>query len=861
MNNITKLLFATLLMMGTTMFAQSKISGTVIDSETGESLPGATVFVKGTKDGGSTNFDGNFEISTSQKSGELVVSYVGFQTSTVAFNVTGNSTNLGKISLVPNSDELEEIVLVGKGVIDLAKDRKTPIAVSTIKAAEIQAKAGSWDLPEVIKSTPSVQNIQGGGFGDGQMYLRGFDQTNTAFLLNGQPINGMEDGLMYWSNWSGVMDIANGIQIQRGLGSSKLAISSVGGTVNIVTKTLDSKEGGFFQQMLANNDYTKTTGYFSTGLINDKFAFSGMLGHWQGDGYMDGTKGQGQTYFLSFGYKANEKNTLNLLVTGAPQWHGASSATAISTLLDKGLYYSNNYGYSNGKYYAGGRNYYHKPIVNLNWDYEISEKASLSTVAYGSLGRGGFAFTSGIGRTADGLYDFDNATNGYTKSSVNAHNWYGLVSNLNYKINETMSFNVGADARMYNGKHYRQLTDFFGASSVNISASTNQQSGPYTVTETFGYNPWDALFGSEPARNQKVDRDYEEWINYAGVFGQFEYAKENFSGYLQAAVNAQSHQRQGYFKATEVGKSEKVTNPGYNVKVGGSYAITEDHKVFANAGYYSRQPYHDDIYVNSQNSNQLNIFNDVNQKITGLEAGYQFKSEYISANLNVYHTIWDDRLLFDSDDTNNDQVADVFNQSSPAKQVHQGVELELFAYPTEKLKVQGYVSVGDWKYDGNVTDSSYDDAGNLLSTGDTNYIDGVKIGNVAQTTAGLSFTYEILKNFKFDSNFNYFGNIYGNTGYSDVEFDNDNNRGGIKMPNYSTIDSGLSYKWLLGKEKQNNLQFRFNLNNVLDKEYIQFTSDNKFAEDGTDTWEGVNTANRVRFGYGRTWNFSIRYNF
>ena len=62
---------------------------------------------------------------------------------------------------------------------------------------------------------------QGSGFGDSQIFLRGFDDTNTAFLLNGQPINGQEDGRMYWSNWSGMSDVAIAVQVQRGLGSIK----------------------------------------------------------------------------------------------------------------------------------------------------------------------------------------------------------------------------------------------------------------------------------------------------------------------------------------------------------------------------------------------------------------------------------------------------------------------------------------------------------------------------------------------------------------------------------------------------------------------------------------------------------------
>ena len=102
-------------------------------------------------------------------------------------------------------NDLEEVVIVGKGLIDLAKDRKTPIAVSTIKAAEIQAKVGTMDVTQAFVNTPSVYvSGQAGGFGDSRISVRGFQQDNTAFLLNGQPINGMEDGKLYWSNWSGM---------------------------------------------------------------------------------------------------------------------------------------------------------------------------------------------------------------------------------------------------------------------------------------------------------------------------------------------------------------------------------------------------------------------------------------------------------------------------------------------------------------------------------------------------------------------------------------------------------------------------------------------------------------------------------
>lgn len=202
--------------------------------------------------------------------------------------------------------EMDEIVLVGSGVIDLAADRKTPVAVSTIKASTIQQRAvGNVEFSEAFKNTPSIYvSNQAGGFGDSQVFTRGFSQSNTAFLLNGQPINGMEDGKMYWSNWSGMSDVANAVQVQRGLGSSKLAISSVGGTVNIVSKTTDKKQGGYVRYMSGNDSYIKTTASYNSGLQDNGWAYSVLLDHWQAHRkYAVGTAGQGQTYFFSVGKK------------------------------------------------------------------------------------------------------------------------------------------------------------------------------------------------------------------------------------------------------------------------------------------------------------------------------------------------------------------------------------------------------------------------------------------------------------------------------------------------------------------------------------------------------------------------------
>ena len=61
------------------------------------------------------------------------------------------------------------------------------------------------------------------------------------------------------------------------------------------------------RKLFINDDYTKTTAYYSTGKNEKGWSFSGMLGHWQGDGYVNYTQGQGQTYFFSVGYQPDDK--------------------------------------------------------------------------------------------------------------------------------------------------------------------------------------------------------------------------------------------------------------------------------------------------------------------------------------------------------------------------------------------------------------------------------------------------------------------------------------------------------------------------------------------------------------------------
>ena len=792
--------------------------------------------------------------------------------------------------------ELEEVVLIGGGVIDLAEDRNTPVATSTIKGSDIQKKIGTQDITMTLVNTPSIYvSGQGGGFGDTRIAVRGFEQDNTAYMLNGQPINGMEDGKMYWSNWSGMNDVASVVQIQRGLGASKLAISSVGGTVNFVMKSNDKREGGFAYAGFANDNYLKATYSYDTGK-KGKWATSFLMSHWQGDGYNEGTRGQGQTYFLSVGYDVNDKHRLNFLMTGAPQWHDQNYGKSISSLLEHGRKYNNNWGMYGDTYMTERRNFYHKPVFNLNWDWDIDDTSSLSTVVYASTGNGGG--TGGRGQRIrndrgnidyDAIYGYNLSTSGaggnyaaeggyVTRASMNMHNWLGLVSNYETQLNDNLSFNVGADLRTYYGEHFRVVENFHGLTSWQENIKLRDQNnnhqhygswGTYKnviTTRDMAANPWSATFASFD-QDEKIAYSNDERISYAGIFTQLEYTSDNMSAFFQGAVSTQHHQRFDHYQyadqtlidgtssqatgplpsgITDGVDSEKVDNVGYNAKAGAAWNAWGG-KVFVNAGYYSRQPYHDNIYLNY--TNQVNPLT-TNETIVGLEAGYTYSSPNFSTNVNLYRTSWADRVVT-SFNVQDDVVT--FTTNEGVEQLHQGVEWDFRWKPQPDMpyNLTGFLSVGDWVYQGSVVNRVVDEDQNVIDTFESD-VDGGKVGDAAQFTAGMGIDVQLAERWSMDSDIRFYDNLYADVGAV---------KENLKVPSYHVVDMGMSYKMYVG-EDSNSLNIRLNINNLFDRVYINELRTNIAAGDGTGVlYDGIDTANQGYFGLGRTWNVGLRYRF
>ncbi|QNF34503.1 TonB-dependent receptor [Adhaeribacter swui] len=182
---VLHLLFFTL----TSAWAQGlQVTGKV-SSNTGESLPGVTVLVKGTSTGTATDANGGFSLNVPNGNGTLVVSFIGYITQEVAIN---NKTNIN-VTLAPDTKALEEVVVVGYGS-QLKKE--VTGAVQTVTAKEIKDVPVSQVTQKLQGRLAGVQITQATGKpGQGiSVRIRGqlsvLGGSDPLYVVDGFPITG-----------------------------------------------------------------------------------------------------------------------------------------------------------------------------------------------------------------------------------------------------------------------------------------------------------------------------------------------------------------------------------------------------------------------------------------------------------------------------------------------------------------------------------------------------------------------------------------------------------------------------------------------------------------------------------------------
>ena len=910
MNSIRLLAILLLLCLSSVASAQkATVSGKVIDNFTNEPVPGATITLT-LEYRSKSDFDGLYSISNVPFGKyKMVVAMLSFDT--ISYEIYVDQEDFVFDVLLSGSQELAEVEVIA----NIAIDRKTPVAVTTLGKKEIAEELGSQDLPMVLNSKPGVHATQaGGGDGDARITIRGFSQRNVGVMIDGVPVNDMENGSVYWSNWFGLDAITGQMQVQRGLGATKLAMPSVGGTINILTQNTGGKREINVRQEYGIANFLRTSLSYKSGTLKNGWGvlFSGS--YKQGDGWVDGLFTQGAFYYLKV-QKRIGNHVLSLSGFGAPQQHGQRSYSqpieywdsdfaskvgvadsSLDATRDRGIQFNEHSGNRtiDGKkeVFAERRNYYHKPQITLKDFWKVNEKLSWSNIIYMSIGRGGgqryFNSASTIIRDSLGLFDWDEIVynNQYKtlfgqtystedvayhptllkssqilSASVNNHFWLGGLSQFDYAVNDKWNIAAGLDYRYYSGEHYTEVIDLLGGDYFVNEADLNSGTSMKVVGDKIARE-------DRPYQNHRVGL-----VQWAGGFGQAEYSEGRWTAFANLSVVSNFYKGIDYFRKQQLSIGDTTLEIGYNDTVlynGQTYDINSDGLEYNQTDWVKRFGATFKVGANFNVTESSNIF---------INLGYLSRTpQYANVINNNRNQVFDNLV-------NEKIIATELGYGYRSKKLSMNVNgyftmwenrpLPFGLSIPDPLDPTEFISVNvpgmDALHMGIETDISYVIAKRLtlegmVSVGDWRWASeedieiyddtisfdarGVHVGDAAQSTYALSLRYGFGKGGYVKMKYTYFDRYFS-------DFDPNSLTGATagtdswQIPSYGLMSVHAGYRW---RFKKSSLNLRSNIFNALNTMYIS-DARNNYHLDGTKDFDANSAV--VFIGQGFRFNVSL----
>lgn len=863
----------------------------------------------GAQYGGLANQSGRYNIvAVPAGSYEVSVQLIGFIAESQQIVLEPGATAVVDFAMASSAVSLGGIEVLA----ERAEERRTPVAFTDVSKAQIQTQLGSRDLPLVLSVTPSVYSTaQGGGAGDARINVRGFSQRNTAVMINGVPVNDMENGWVYWSNWDGLGDAATSIQLQRGLSAVNLATPSIGGTLNVITDPSQQRPGYNFKQEFGSGNFVKTTMTASTGPIG-KFALTASGVRKTGDGLIDGTWTDAWSYYVASQYRMSDNNRLELYAVGAPQRHGqnlyklnlatlnrefaASLADYDPRAFDRfsteaGRYWSPNVGgvnpsYTGRQFNSTGpgagvssrhardfinerENYFHKPQVNLNWYSYFGNGLTMNTVAYYSGGNGGGTGTYGSLRW-DYTYgqrfadwnatiernrgNGDDGSSGILRNSVNNQDTWGAIAKLQKDFSNGLVTEVGVDWRTATIEHYREVRDLLGGSFYNDC---------FRGCSSDFWNEAEADRGL----GDKIHYHNENDVNWVGAHLQAEKSSQAGSFYGMAGISRISYDFTDFFTQGPGGGFLELSSggiSGFQLKGGAVRNLGPEWSVYGNAGYVSKVPIFDGVI--DDNNGDL-VQDPKNEKFLSFEAGTRFRSlnRRFSLDANVYFTQWNDRTRIERDRISED--VDVLVNLLGVDARHMGVEVEGAFQPADYLRFDAAMSWGDWKHTNNPSGLFKVADRQQATETRTYYLNGLYVGDAPQFQVAYALSLFPAGGLYVNAVGKTFGKHYANYDLFGRSSNIDEGVQSWRAPGYTVFDMHASYRLSsdVTAALGGNVRLFLHVFNIFDTIYVQDARDNSRFNGFRDPAERERGAlshkaddAEVFLGYPRSLNFGFQ---
>lgn len=675
---------------------ETTIKGKVIETISGETVPGVQVKIEESLFDTSTDANGVFSITDSSLPlGEQIlrIEKGGYLTLRLPITISQGATlDLTPILMEVDFAEAQSQI----GVISLAED-------------ELDDDEGtSSNVSGLLQASNDVfLNAAAFDFSATFFRPRGLDNANGKVLINGIEMNKQFDGRPQWGNWGGLNDAQRNRDFSMGISANDYTFGDLAGTTNIIMRASQYREGGQISFATANRTYEgRVMGSYNSGLNEKGWAYSVLISRRFGnEGYIEGTLYDANSFFASVEKVINQKHSLNFSTFYTPNRRGRSTAITNEVYQLKGRDYNPFWGKQDGDIRSARIREIEEPVFMLNHYWNISDKTRLNTnVAYqfGKIGNtridnngtnlviidGQETFVGGARNTDPNYYqrmpsfflrdenptavDFQNAylaeqeflNDGqfdweslYLANQIAANQGKNAVyaiqedrvddsqisasSILSSIINENVTLNAGLNFRSLKSENFANLKDLLGGTG-------------FLDIDAFAEEGIDIVVGDVAQsdlrnRNRIVkegDRykyNYEIDATVAGAFAQGQFKYKTIDFYVAAQASQTTYQRNGLFEngnfpgARSFGKSEELDFTDFGAKGGLTYKVTGRHLIDFNSAYLTKAPGIRNSFSNARQNNDVVTGLD-SEKIQSADLSYIYRSPLVKARLTGFYT-------------------------------------------------------------------------------------------------------------------------------------------------------------------------------------------------------------------------------
>ncbi len=792
---------------------------------------------------------------------------------------------------LPDTSFLIKEVVVSSG---MKKRNVSPLRLVDIDEKTIAVQAAGRTYPELLRDIPGIYaTAETGSYGDAKINIRGFKQENISVLLNGIPISGLTSGSMYWNNWLGLTDATANIQVQKGVGGSMLSDNSVGGSINIITKSPGVNPSYGVGYNYAGGGTSKAFVNYNSGELGNGWGVSMLLSRVWGSSWVECTDVDAWSYLVSVSKKINSKHSLLFTAMGSPEKHSQRSARLKLEEVEKyGRDYSKNWGYitlPDGSREARSisRNNYHKPYFTLNHYYhsKVGEKQrnfSLNNALYMAIAHGGGFWTETKGKSIaahqkDGHVDWDavvaenkeayrNGTTEKERSAQNAlsdyiagHTQIGAKSAFELDLSDKFTLGGGLHYQGYLTWEKEQITDLLGGEYWYEDYATKSLAGEA------GRNPIKKVGDYIRTRNGKN-------THFGTLYTSLAFKNTSWNVELGASLNGSTTQRWDKYNYVDDIYSDWATGIGGAIKAGALYRIgaaqnggKSASSLYLNGAYYSRVPYSSVFFASGNNQVSEGVKNE--QNYLG-EFGFRSVLSRVGVEATFYASYWKNKSIMSSPYKPLEEEAYKY-MITGLDAFHFGIEVDAYYNFARWGKLAGYASVGKWEWKNDVSAKIYDNYTGQVAQEINVYSDGLPVGDAPQTQIGASLSFNPIAALGGYSSVDPHGAIsYVKSGELNVQIgwnynarywadfepntrtDAQDRTEPYKLPDYHLVNLSINYmRHFIVGNKALGVNLFFNLNNLFDEWYIERGKDG--ADHTIKTFTGY-------WGQGRNCAFGVK---